>query len=73
MQEPNAPHASGSFSERTSSVALLQPKLRANIDSTSQDHSNNTHSFANLARVSDRVQTSQCNRRTRLMSPNRFL
>eukprot|EP00959_Pyramimonas_sp_CCMP1952_P205639 4300393-Pyramimonas_sp.AAC.1 len=66
MQQPNAPHASGSFSVRTRSVALLQPELRAENDSISQDHSNNTNSFVNLARVSDRAQTSECNRRTRL-------
>eukprot|EP00959_Pyramimonas_sp_CCMP1952_P291765 6102636-Pyramimonas_sp.AAC.1 len=57
----------------TSSVALLQPELCAQIDSTSQDDLNNTNSLANLARVADRVQTSQCDRRTRLMSLNRFL
>eukprot|EP00959_Pyramimonas_sp_CCMP1952_P223595 4675147-Pyramimonas_sp.AAC.1 len=45
-----APDASGLFSLRTSTVALLQPELRAKIDSTSQDNSNNTNSFANLAR-----------------------
>eukprot|EP00959_Pyramimonas_sp_CCMP1952_P019459 411149-Pyramimonas_sp.AAC.1 len=73
MQQPNAAHAFGSFSVRTGSVALLQPELRAKVDSTSQDHPNNTNSFANLARVSDQVETSECNRRTRLMSPNRFL
>eukprot|EP00959_Pyramimonas_sp_CCMP1952_P149738 3132917-Pyramimonas_sp.AAC.1 len=60
-------------SVRISSVALLQPELRAIVDSTSQDDSNNTNSFANLTRVADRVQTSECDRRTRLMSPNRFL
>eukprot|EP00959_Pyramimonas_sp_CCMP1952_P440842 9229799-Pyramimonas_sp.AAC.1 len=73
MQHPNPPHASGSFFVRTISVALLQPELRAKMDSTSQDHSNNINSFAKLARVSDRVQTSECNGRTRLISPNRFL
>eukprot|EP00959_Pyramimonas_sp_CCMP1952_P377047 7897642-Pyramimonas_sp.AAC.1 len=73
MQQPNAPHASGSFSVRTSSVGLLQPELRAKIDSTSQDHSDNTHSFADLAQVTDPVQTFRCNGRTGLMSPNRFL
>eukprot|EP00959_Pyramimonas_sp_CCMP1952_P116772 2440623-Pyramimonas_sp.AAC.1 len=34
MEQLNAPDASGSFSVGTSSVALLQPELRANIDST---------------------------------------
>eukprot|EP00959_Pyramimonas_sp_CCMP1952_P028794 603817-Pyramimonas_sp.AAC.1 len=46
-----------------SSVALLQPGLRASIDSTSQDYFK-TNSLANPARVSDRVQISQCDRRT---------
>eukprot|EP00959_Pyramimonas_sp_CCMP1952_P333530 6983876-Pyramimonas_sp.AAC.1 len=57
----------------TSSVALLQPQLRASTDSISQDDSNKTNSFANPARVSDPVQTSECDRPTRLMCPNRFL
>eukprot|EP00959_Pyramimonas_sp_CCMP1952_P110169 2305048-Pyramimonas_sp.AAC.1 len=73
MEQPNALRASGSFSVRTSSVALPQPELRVKIDSTSQDHSNNTSSFAIVARVSDRAQTSECNRRTRLISSNRSL
>eukprot|EP00959_Pyramimonas_sp_CCMP1952_P336166 7039229-Pyramimonas_sp.AAC.1 len=60
MQQPNAPHASGSCSVRTSSVALLQPELRAKIDSTSQDHSNNTNSFVDLARAAGRVQGFEC-------------
>eukprot|EP00959_Pyramimonas_sp_CCMP1952_P070196 1465556-Pyramimonas_sp.AAC.1 len=50
MEQPNVTDASGSFSVRTSSVALLQPEQRAYIDSTSRDDSNNTNSFANLAR-----------------------
>eukprot|EP00959_Pyramimonas_sp_CCMP1952_P443511 9284916-Pyramimonas_sp.AAC.1 len=57
----------------TSCVALLQPELRAYIDSNPEDGSNNTNSLVNLARVSDQVQASECDRRTRLMSPNRFL
>eukprot|EP00959_Pyramimonas_sp_CCMP1952_P408468 8560784-Pyramimonas_sp.AAC.1 len=55
-------------SVRMSSVALLQPEFRAKTDSTSQDDSNDTNSFAELARVADQVQTSGCNRRTRLIS-----
>eukprot|EP00959_Pyramimonas_sp_CCMP1952_P078625 1643399-Pyramimonas_sp.AAC.1 len=43
-----------------SSLALLQPELRARTDSTSQGNSNDTNSFADLARILDRVQTSQC-------------
>eukprot|EP00959_Pyramimonas_sp_CCMP1952_P366261 7670968-Pyramimonas_sp.AAC.1 len=64
MQQPNANDDS---SVRISYVALLQPKLRVKIDSTSQDDSNNMNSFANLARVADRVQTSGFNRRARLI------
>eukprot|EP00959_Pyramimonas_sp_CCMP1952_P451767 9458758-Pyramimonas_sp.AAC.1 len=73
MQETNPHDDIESVSVRISSVALIQPELHAIIDSTSQDDSNNTDSFANLARVADRVQTSECDGRTRLMSPNRFL
>eukprot|EP00959_Pyramimonas_sp_CCMP1952_P179279 3748093-Pyramimonas_sp.AAC.1 len=51
MQQPNVPHASGTLSVRTSCVAHLQPDSHAKIDSTSQDHSNITNSFANLARA----------------------
>eukprot|EP00959_Pyramimonas_sp_CCMP1952_P428140 8966854-Pyramimonas_sp.AAC.1 len=67
MQQTNAHDVSESVSVHISSVALPQPELRAKIDSTSEDHSNNTNSFASLARVADRVQTSGCNRRTRLI------
>eukprot|EP00959_Pyramimonas_sp_CCMP1952_P293938 6147488-Pyramimonas_sp.AAC.2 len=56
MQQTNAHDDVKSVSVRISSVALLQPELRANIDSTSRDDSNNTNSFANRARVADRVQ-----------------
>eukprot|EP00959_Pyramimonas_sp_CCMP1952_P458907 9477402-Pyramimonas_sp.AAC.1 len=57
----------------TSSVAIPQPELRALIDHTSQDDSNKTNSLSSPARVSDRVQTSKCDRWTHLMSLNRFL
>eukprot|EP00959_Pyramimonas_sp_CCMP1952_P351721 7369247-Pyramimonas_sp.AAC.1 len=57
---------------RTRSVALLQPKLRAKIENTFQD-SNNTTSFANLARAVDRFQSSGFNRQARLMILNPFL
>eukprot|EP00959_Pyramimonas_sp_CCMP1952_P217904 4557286-Pyramimonas_sp.AAC.1 len=46
MEQLNAADASGSCSVGTSSVALLQPEIRVNIDSTSQDDSNDTNSFA---------------------------
>eukprot|EP00959_Pyramimonas_sp_CCMP1952_P433819 9084512-Pyramimonas_sp.AAC.1 len=55
-----------------SSVALLQPELRTKTDSTSQDDSNDRNSFADLARVADRV-PSGCNRRTRLSILHWFL
>eukprot|EP00959_Pyramimonas_sp_CCMP1952_P010504 220206-Pyramimonas_sp.AAC.1 len=67
MQQTNGPDDSESVSVRISSSALLQLELRAKTDSTSQDDPNDTNSFADLARVSDRVQTSGCNRRTRLI------
>eukprot|EP00959_Pyramimonas_sp_CCMP1952_P347790 7285254-Pyramimonas_sp.AAC.1 len=67
MQQTNGPDDSEPVSVRTSSLALLQPELRAITDTTSQDDSNDTNSFANLARVVDRVQTSGCNRQTRLI------
>eukprot|EP00959_Pyramimonas_sp_CCMP1952_P305998 6403700-Pyramimonas_sp.AAC.1 len=56
-----------------SSVAVLQPELRAKTDSTSQDDSNDKNSFADIARVADRAQTSGCNRRTRLIILHRCL
>eukprot|EP00959_Pyramimonas_sp_CCMP1952_P108950 2278115-Pyramimonas_sp.AAC.1 len=68
MQQTKGPDDSVSVSVRMSSLALLQPELRAKTDSTSQDDSSGTNSFADLARVVDRVQTSGCNRRTRLIT-----
>eukprot|EP00959_Pyramimonas_sp_CCMP1952_P424480 8890743-Pyramimonas_sp.AAC.1 len=60
-------------SVRISSVALSQPELRTKTDSTSQDNPNDTDSFADLARVADRVQTSRCNRQTRLLILNQCM
>ncbi len=57
----------------TSTVAALQLELSTEARQHRQDDSNNTNSFADLARVADRVQTSACNRRTRLMILNRFV
>eukprot|EP00959_Pyramimonas_sp_CCMP1952_P296380 6200254-Pyramimonas_sp.AAC.1 len=57
----------------TNPAAPLQLELSAETDSTSQDYSTNTNSFANLARATHRVSSSGFGRRTRLMSPNRFL
>eukprot|EP00959_Pyramimonas_sp_CCMP1952_P472112 9499514-Pyramimonas_sp.AAC.1 len=73
MQQTNAHDDFESVPVRISSEALLQPELRAKIESPSQDDSNNTNSFANLARVADRIQTYGCNRRTRLIILHRFL
>eukprot|EP00959_Pyramimonas_sp_CCMP1952_P127895 2674789-Pyramimonas_sp.AAC.1 len=73
MQQTNANDTSDSVSVRISSVALLQPELRAKTDRTSQDDSNDTNSFATLAGVADRIQTSGCNRRTRLIILHPFL
>eukprot|EP00959_Pyramimonas_sp_CCMP1952_P141506 2961530-Pyramimonas_sp.AAC.1 len=72
MREKNAPGDTGSVYMRTSSVARLNLQFRE-TDSTCQDHSCDTSSSADLARVADRVQTSRRNRRTRLMILNRFL
>eukprot|EP00959_Pyramimonas_sp_CCMP1952_P361776 7576703-Pyramimonas_sp.AAC.1 len=73
MLQTNGPDNSESVSLRMSSVALLQPEIRAKTDSTSQDDSNDTNSCADLARVADRVQTSGRNRRTCLIILHRFL
>eukprot|EP00959_Pyramimonas_sp_CCMP1952_P423226 8865273-Pyramimonas_sp.AAC.1 len=73
MQQTSAHNDSEPVSVRIKSVAPLQPELRAKTDSTSQDDSNITDSFTNLARVADRVWTSKYDRRTRLMRRNRFL
>eukprot|EP00959_Pyramimonas_sp_CCMP1952_P239718 5009399-Pyramimonas_sp.AAC.1 len=62
MQQTDGPDDSEKVSVRMSSVALLQPELRAKTDSTSQEDSNDTNSFADPARVTDRFQTSGCNR-----------
>eukprot|EP00959_Pyramimonas_sp_CCMP1952_P254213 5310598-Pyramimonas_sp.AAC.1 len=50
-----------------SSVSVLQLEVCAEIQSFCQDDWNNTNSFADLARLGDRVQTSALNRRTRLI------
>eukprot|EP00959_Pyramimonas_sp_CCMP1952_P278797 5829287-Pyramimonas_sp.AAC.1 len=57
----------------TSPVAPYSPSQVQKTDSTSQDDSNNTNSFADLGRAADRVQSSGFDRRTRLMSPTRLL
>eukprot|EP00959_Pyramimonas_sp_CCMP1952_P091029 1905957-Pyramimonas_sp.AAC.1 len=73
IQRTNAHNNIKSGSVRISSAAVPQPELRAKIDSTSRYDSKNTNSFVNPARIADRVQTSECDRRTHMMSPNRFL
>eukprot|EP00959_Pyramimonas_sp_CCMP1952_P467327 9491399-Pyramimonas_sp.AAC.1 len=60
MQQADASDVSESFSVITSPVAPLQPELVQKTDSTSQDDSNDTNSFADPARAADPVQTSPC-------------
>eukprot|EP00959_Pyramimonas_sp_CCMP1952_P348979 7312025-Pyramimonas_sp.AAC.1 len=52
MRERNALGDTGSDYVRTSSVALLNLQLRG-TDSTCQDHSYNTNSFADLAQQAE--------------------
>eukprot|EP00959_Pyramimonas_sp_CCMP1952_P090849 1901820-Pyramimonas_sp.AAC.1 len=59
MQETNAPGDTESVHVRNRSIA--PPNIK------------NTNSFADVARVPDRVQTSGCNRRTRLLILDRIL
>eukprot|EP00959_Pyramimonas_sp_CCMP1952_P235453 4920209-Pyramimonas_sp.AAC.1 len=72
MQQAEAPDVSESIPVINSPADPLQPELIAENDCTSEDHWKNTNSFADLARAADRVESSECDRRTRLMSPNRF-
>ena len=51
----------------TSTVAALQLELSRKYDNAYQVDSNNTNRFADLARLTDRVQTSGLNRRTCLI------
>eukprot|EP00959_Pyramimonas_sp_CCMP1952_P450461 9432123-Pyramimonas_sp.AAC.1 len=60
MQQTNAHDYFESVIARISSAAPLQPELRAKTDSTSPDDSNDTNSFADLARAADLLQTSGC-------------
>eukprot|EP00959_Pyramimonas_sp_CCMP1952_P035674 746962-Pyramimonas_sp.AAC.1 len=69
MQQMNAPDDFGWVYVDISSGCARQLEL-----STGNRHdSNNTNSFADLARVADRVQTSGCNRQTHLIIPRGFL
>eukprot|EP00959_Pyramimonas_sp_CCMP1952_P163452 3417328-Pyramimonas_sp.AAC.1 len=59
-------------------VIFRKPLSRDNMtrngrSRTFQDNSKNRNSFADLARAAHRVLSSGFGRRTRLMSPNRFL
>eukprot|EP00959_Pyramimonas_sp_CCMP1952_P091931 1924463-Pyramimonas_sp.AAC.1 len=59
MQQMNAPDDFGWVSVIISSVAVMQLELSTTkTESTCQYDSNNTNSFADLARVADRIQTS---------------
>eukprot|EP00959_Pyramimonas_sp_CCMP1952_P216040 4518747-Pyramimonas_sp.AAC.1 len=49
-----------------------QRALREETESTSEDDSTNTNSFASLDRAADRVQSSGIDRRTHKMILNRF-
>eukprot|EP00959_Pyramimonas_sp_CCMP1952_P043358 906997-Pyramimonas_sp.AAC.1 len=71
MQQTSAPDDSESVSVSTLK-RFYSPSLLLKTDSTCQDDSKNTNSFADLARVADGVQTSRCIRRTRLMILNRL-
>eukprot|EP00959_Pyramimonas_sp_CCMP1952_P232080 4850143-Pyramimonas_sp.AAC.1 len=64
MQQPNAPMPLDCL---ICELSAYSPSY-VRKSTASQDNSNNTNSLANLARVSDRVQISECDRRTRLMS-----
>eukprot|EP00959_Pyramimonas_sp_CCMP1952_P428939 8983849-Pyramimonas_sp.AAC.1 len=57
----------------TSTLAPHNPSEVQKTDSTSQDNSKNTNSFAILERAADRVQSSGFERQTRLMTLNWFL
>eukprot|EP00959_Pyramimonas_sp_CCMP1952_P247421 5172177-Pyramimonas_sp.AAC.1 len=72
MQQTNAPDYSASVSVRISSVAAAELEFSTEYRQF-RDDSGDTNSFADLARVADRVQTSACDRQTRLMSLHRFL
>eukprot|EP00959_Pyramimonas_sp_CCMP1952_P137495 2877657-Pyramimonas_sp.AAC.1 len=69
MQQTSASDYYASVSVRISSVAPLEQTT----GSPCRDGPSDTNSLADLARVADRFQTSACDRRTRPMSPNRFL
>eukprot|EP00959_Pyramimonas_sp_CCMP1952_P380818 7978921-Pyramimonas_sp.AAC.1 len=72
MQQADAPDAFESMPVITSPATPLQPELSGETENTSEDDLNNRNTFADLARAKEQVQSSQCDRRTRLMPPNRF-
>eukprot|EP00959_Pyramimonas_sp_CCMP1952_P165786 3465142-Pyramimonas_sp.AAC.1 len=71
MQQADAPDVSGSIPLIISLQRPYSPSYVQKIDSTSEDDSNNTNSFANLARAAGRVEGSECDKWTRMMSRNR--
>eukprot|EP00959_Pyramimonas_sp_CCMP1952_P322998 6758698-Pyramimonas_sp.AAC.1 len=58
---------------RESSEALLQLEISEENHHHFEQKLVDTNSFADLTRVEDRVQTSRCNRRMRLIILNRFV
>eukprot|EP00959_Pyramimonas_sp_CCMP1952_P229931 4807400-Pyramimonas_sp.AAC.1 len=71
MQQPNAPDLSALSPVRP--LKLSYSPIYARKSNAPLKMNRTIRSLANLARVSDRFQTSQYDRRTRLMSSNRFL
>eukprot|EP00959_Pyramimonas_sp_CCMP1952_P056344 1176634-Pyramimonas_sp.AAC.1 len=71
MEQTNASDDLQSISMRISFVAALQLELITE-NQEFLDDSNNTNRFADLARLTVRVQTSGLNRRTRLIILNRL-
>eukprot|EP00959_Pyramimonas_sp_CCMP1952_P048987 1023537-Pyramimonas_sp.AAC.1 len=72
MQQADAPDLSETIPVITSPAGPLKPELSAETGSTFKDDSNNANSFADLTQAAGRVQSSECDRWTRLLPPNRF-
>eukprot|EP00959_Pyramimonas_sp_CCMP1952_P134488 2813918-Pyramimonas_sp.AAC.1 len=73
MRQVDATNVSESIPVITSPAVPLQLELNAENGQHLSRCSANTNSFADLARAAHRVLSSGLGRRTRLMSPNRFL
>eukprot|EP00959_Pyramimonas_sp_CCMP1952_P063745 1331674-Pyramimonas_sp.AAC.1 len=71
MQQADAPDVSESIPVITSPAAPLTDRVKCRKPAAPLKITR-TNSFAGLARAADRVQSSERDRRTRLMSPNRF-